>query len=182
MGFNKYKKASSAKSDIRTILISFLIAAMFFTALTPVAFAAQSGQVTITFDPSGTVDLDIDPDTLNFGAITIGGAETHVSPITIFNNGTATMDTWATGSNATNLVLNFSGVAPTGERFSMAAVNGTCDLCSGSSVIDVGGIQLHNDTTVSGSNTFYVEVALSGTATDHGAQTAHINLTAYVST
>ena len=168
-----YKTSKLFCEDIKKVVISIFISLIMIIALTPAALAGSTDQVTITFDPSGSINIDVSPNALSFGAIIIGGSETHASSLTVYNNGTSDMDTYVTAGNSTNMVCDNDG-SPIANRFSIQAVNGTCDLCDG--YMTYGGVQLDSAIANSGGNEdLDVEIEIGAGTTDHGAQTTYLN-------
>ncbi len=107
MGYLKEKKSGSCKKPTskrkvsKKIVLTFLVSAMVITATTPLVMAAIEDNVHITFDPDGSIDIDVSPASYDFGSAVAGiWTNSSGSYFTLYNNGTVPMDTQIK-SNAT---------------------------------------------------------------------------------
>ena len=66
---------------------------MICIALSPVIMAATEDQITVTFDPDGQIDIDVSPETLAFGSVQADNSEESTQTLTLYNNGTLSMQT-----------------------------------------------------------------------------------------
>jgi len=100
MGCKMKKKLNFYSNKFKKIVLICLISAMWIAPLVPVVLADETS-ISITFDPDGSVDIDVTPKSYDFGAVLAGTWEnTSGSEFTLFNNGTIAMDTQIK-SNAT---------------------------------------------------------------------------------
>ncbi|MCX6665862.1 MAG: hypothetical protein NT038_07395 [Euryarchaeota archaeon] len=98
--------------DTKNILMVFLVMSMWISTLTPLVLADETS-ISITFDPNGTVDIDVTPRSSAFGAILIGSwVNTTGSTFTLYNNGTVAMNTQIKSNattDSTQLTLDTNG-------------------------------------------------------------------------
>ena len=111
--------------DKKKILLVGLISAMLISALTPIVMAATEEGITITFDPSGNIDIDVSPNASDLG--TAGANDwtnTTGGTFTLFNNGSTSMDT-EIKTNATtdssDMELDDDGIAIPADNYSLYA-------------------------------------------------------------
>ena len=107
------KKPTSKRRVSKKIVLTFLVSAMVITATTPLVMAATEDNVHITFDPDGSIDIDVSPASYAFGSAVAGiWTNSSGSYFTLYNNGTVPMDTQIK-SNATTdettMTLNTAG-------------------------------------------------------------------------
>lgn len=96
----------------KKIVLICLISAMWITTLTPIVLADETS-ISITFDPDGSVDIDVTPKSYAFGVIQAGDwKNTTGSTFTIYNNGTIAMDTQIksnASTDSTQMTLDIDG-------------------------------------------------------------------------
>ena len=96
---------------------------MVIAGFTPVVWAATEDSVIITFDPEGTIDIDVSYSSYNYSSVfaqawknTTGGY------FTLYNNGTVPMDTRIktnATTDQTDMSLNASGTPPTTDEYAI---------------------------------------------------------------
>ena len=148
--------------------------AIFFS---PVSFAADD-TIHITFDPSGSVSLDVAPYYLNFSTVSASGSEESSTTFTLYNNGSIAMST-ACDTNTTtdtgNLTLDSNG-SPAEDNFSLQFTTAP-NLDGNTAYISSSGMTLDNSLAGSGSETFKITIHLGSISTDFSWQTTTINFT-----
>lgn len=95
--------------NMKKILFIGITAAMIITAITPIALAATSDTITVTFDTTGTIDIDVAPESWDAGSLAAqaghdsaySGDNSH----TVWNNGSVSADLQIQGTDTSNLVL-----------------------------------------------------------------------------
>jgi hypothetical protein len=96
MGCRKERYNLSYGSDIKKILFAWLVSLLWLSMLTPVVLA-DTTDIHVTFNPEGTVDIDVSPKTYDFGSVFAGGYNNSSGMgalyFTLYNNGSVTMDT-----------------------------------------------------------------------------------------
>jgi hypothetical protein len=93
MGCRKERYNLSYGSDTKKILFAWLVSLLWLSVLTPIVVADETS-ISVTFNPEGTIDIDVSPKTYNFTTIQAGAwKNTTGSYFTIYNNGTVPMDT-----------------------------------------------------------------------------------------
>jgi hypothetical protein len=157
----------------------FMIAAMLITAITPVVLGAHQDYITVTFNPSGDIDIDVNLSTANFSAVTFsssgnwpteGGTDTSY---TLYNNGTVAADVYIF-SNATtdssDMTLENTG-SPGADEY--------CLNVTGSNATQITNTNASwiNSLAGSGTITFGINLELGTGSSDFGWQTTRINVT-----
>ncbi len=165
------------KEKTKEIIIAFLIVTIFLsTFMLPISIAADD-TIHVTFDPTGSVSLDVSPQTLNFSTVTANGNEESGTTFTLYNNGTIAMQTDC-DTNATtdegDLTLDADG-SPTEDTYSLRFTSTTMD--GDDAYITDAGVTLDNSLSASGSDTFKITIYLGPISTDHGWQTTTVNFT-----
>ena len=111
--------------DKKKILLVGLISAMLVSALTPIVMAATEEGITITFDPSGNIDIDVSPNSYDFGAASANSwTNSSGSTFTLYNNGSTSMDTQIktnASTNSGNMTLDPDGTAISADNYSLYA-------------------------------------------------------------
>lgn len=109
--------------NMKKILLAGLISAMLVSALTSIAMAATEEGITITFDPTGTIDIDVSPNSYAFGAATANTwTNSTGSEFTLYNNGSTSMDTQIKANattNSGNMTLDPDGVSIAMDNYSL---------------------------------------------------------------
>jgi hypothetical protein len=113
MGYNK------KTVKIYSVLITLIILSSFMQ----IVWAATEDTVIITFDPDGSIDIDINLATYNFSSA-VAGTWTNSTggAFTIYNNGTVPMDTQIRSNASTDegdMDLNESGIAPRSDEYAI---------------------------------------------------------------
>ena len=119
MGHLKEKKGGSCKKPTskrrvsKKIVLTFLVSAMVIASTTPLVMAAIEDNVHITFDPDGSIDIDVSPASYDFGSAVAGiWTNSSASYFTLYNNGTVPMDTQIksnVSTDETTMTLNTAG-------------------------------------------------------------------------
>jgi len=112
-----------ANMDKKKIILVGLISAMLVSALTPIVMAVTEEGITITFDPSGNIDIDVSPNSYDFGT---AGANDWTnstgSAFTLYNNGSTSMDTQIKTNATTDsgeMTLDPDGTAIPADNYSL---------------------------------------------------------------
>ena len=167
-----------------------LIIVSFFVTLVVIAVGPQTGMgatkevINVSFDPTGTIDLDVKPETINYSTVENGTTEDSPS-LTLYNNGTIGMDTDINTSATTDpdgsgdLTLDENG-QPGEDYFSLKVVDTTFD--GNDNWITAAGVELDNSLAGSTSGTFEVQITQGPISVDHGWQTIDVKLTGTAST
>lgn len=161
-----------------------IVVAMLITSITPIVFAGPQ-EIAVSFDPSGTVDLDVSPLTANFSTATFesytdtqeegSGATDHY---TCWNNGTIGADVYIFSNTTTDggsMTLDAAGWPP--------ALNEYVLNVTGSEAIripNVNGTIWEDNLAADASITFGFNLALGPGSQDWGWQYTQINITAVV--
>jgi len=170
------------KMEMRKIFLIELIAVMLIMAITSPTIVevgkAANDIVTVTFNPSGNLTIEISKATWNAGSLYIDqSANTTTYNYTAYNNGTVV---WAnlyivaaTGQDMT-LVASFTGSS---DEFMMFA-NGTgTDLTTWTEIHT--NQTLETAVAISGTETFGLKITMDSVFTsDWGSQTSEVTLTA----
>ena len=189
MGCDKVNKIGflGKKRQVNNKILILLIGAMLVTAITPVVLAASQANIAVTFDPTGTIDLDVSPDDASFGSVvfesannwpTEGGA---VDSYTLYNNGTVAADVYIfsnTTTDSAQMTLDDDGASIPIDGYSLD-VTGTSSqqiTHTNASWID----NLAADAT--GVVTFGLNLNLGSGSQDWTSQTTRINITGTINT
>lgn len=169
------------KKDIRKDL--FLISTILmlvFAIITPSMSMAADDTINVTFDPSGSVSLDVSPQELNFSTVNADSNEESGTTFTIWNNGTIAMKTECEANTTTdeeNLSCDGDGT-PGYDNFSLRFTSTTMDgddaYISNSSS---SRTTLDNSLGASASDTFKISIYLGYLNDDYGWQTTTVNFT-----
>ncbi len=169
--------------EIKKIYVLITVA-ILITAITPVVLGASEDYITVTFNPSGDIDLDVTPDTANFSTVvfssstnwpTEGGTDTSY---TLYNNGTVTADIFIFSNTTTDngdLTLENTG-SPGLDQF--------CLNVTGSNAQQITNTNTSwtNDLVGGGGTlTFGINLELGVGSSDFGWQTTRINITGILS-
>ena len=187
MGCNKVNKLSflGTKRQVNNKILILLIGAMLVTAITPVVLAASQANIAVTFDPTGTIDLDVSPDDASFGSVvfesannwpTEGGA---VDSYTLYNNGTVAADVYIFSNTTTDsgqMSLDIDGAGIPVDGYSLDVVGS-----------EAKQIAIVNDSWIdalaaSATVTFGLNLDLGSGSQDWTSQTTRINITGTINT
>jgi len=171
----------------RFFLIS-LIVMLVITAITPpqIILAAPNTleEIQITFNPSGSVDMNITPTVYDYSTVAM---ETSVASgsFTIWNNGTIPMKLSAQ-TNVTTDELDMecdgdgNGGSPPGQDFFSLQFTGAATWASSNLayIVNSSTIELDNTFPSKGQETFTVTIWVGNCSADHPSQTTQINFTA----
>jgi len=172
-----FKKAGQIKNK----LAISLIVAMLIAAISPIVFA-DADPITVTFDPTGVVAIDVWPETASFGSVVFSTADNWPteggtdSSYTVYNNGTVGADVYIYSNTTTDsdeLTLDIDGAGIPVDGYSLDAV-GTVKQIS-----NVNASWIDN-MVADGSETFGLNLDMGGGSQDWAAQTTRINITATI--
>ena len=104
-------------------ILGILVVIMILAAFTPLVWAKSEDTVVITFDPDGSIDIDVNLSSWNFSIIYPGDWENSTgAAFTLYNNGSVPMTTEINTTAKTqegNMFLNESGVAPGTDQYAI---------------------------------------------------------------
>lgn len=163
--------------EIRKIYV-LIVVTMMLAALAPLVFGASTDNVIITFDPEVDIDINVDSVSYNYSAFATvyANAWTNTSGgfFTLWNNGTAAMDTQIRSNDTTdegNMIFNFSGVAPVQDQYAFYVE----DLSFPNYINNTYGDVFDNALAASGSKTFDICLLIGTTlSANHSWQTTTI--------
>ncbi|UCF12613.1 MAG: hypothetical protein JSW06_11375 [Thermoplasmatales archaeon] len=177
------KKGWDRNMEIKKIYVLIIVAIMI-TAMTPVVLGVHQDYITVTFNPSGDIDLDVTPATANFSTVVFsseinwpieGGTDTSY---TLYNNGTVAADVFIFSNTTTDtkeLTLENTG-NPTIDQF--------CLNVTGSNAQQITNTNTSwtNDLVGGGGTlTFGINLELGSGSSDFGWQKTRINITGVIS-
>jgi hypothetical protein len=164
----------------KLLLCSFIFVMLVIAATTPVVIGADKN-ILVTFNPEGSVTLDVWPLTLAFGNINANTVTNSSSSFTLYNNGTTRMETKCetnTSTDSSDMICDADGAGLDPDDFSLRFTH--CDNFEGNmSYISTTALAttLNNSLDASGSDTFKIEITLVDITADHAAQTTMVNFT-----
>jgi len=169
----------------KLIIVSFFVTLVVVAVGPQTIMGATKEVINVSFDPTGTIDLDVSPGVVNYSTVENGTNEDSVS-LTLYNNGTIGMDTDINTSATTDpdgtgdLTLDPDG-QPGEDLFSLKVVDTTFD--GNDNWITAGGVELDNNLAgAGGSGTFEIQITMGPISVDHGWQTIDVKLTGTAST
>jgi len=131
MGCKMKREYKFWSNNSKKILLAVLISMMWISTLAPMVLAINT-KINCTFDPNGSVSLDVWPRNCAFGVVFPGATNSKKSPTqhTIWNNGsismTVTFQTNATADSAG--MTNYEGAGPvTSNQFALNTTGLTAD-------------------------------------------------------
>lgn len=187
MGCDKLNKINflGKGRQINNKIIILLIGVMLVTAITPVVLAASQANIAVTFDPTGTIDLDVSPDDASFGSVvfestnnypTEGGLDTSY---TLYNNGTVAADVYIFSNTTTDsgqMTLDDDGAAIPVDGYSLDVTGSDAQYITHSNTSWVNAL------AASGTVTFGLNLDLGSGSQDWTSQTTRINITGTINT
>jgi hypothetical protein len=160
-----------------------ILAAFLITAITPVALGAHQDYITVTFNPTGNIDIDVNLSTANFSSVafsssgnwpTEGGTDTSY---TLYNNGTLSANVYIF-SNATtdtgDMTLENTG-SPGLDEFCLNVTGSNAQQITNTNASWINGLAGGGGTV-----TFGINLELGTGSSDFGWQTTRINVTGVV--
>jgi hypothetical protein len=94
-------------------LYIYFVIAILVAASTPIVMAATEDSVKVTFDPDGSIDIDVTPTSYSFGSSQANAwTNSSASYFTLYNNGSVAMDTQIrtnATTEETDMTLNITG-------------------------------------------------------------------------
>ncbi len=135
--------------------------------------------LSITFDPSGSVDGNVSPEAYDFGAVTLSGSEETLIDFTLYNNGTIAMDSTGQQNQSTDEGdMDCAGGGGPGEDEYSIRITDAAGIDGDTNYInDVGTTVLDNSLASLGSETFKLTIYLGSASSDHPQQTTQVNWT-----
>ena len=178
-----YRKAGKIKKTLGI----FIVTTMLIAAITPLVYAANehSDDITVTFDPSGNIELDISPETANFSAVTFetsvnwpteGGTDTSY---TLYNNGSVAADVFIKGNHSTDsgdMDLQGTPGSITTDEYCLNFTGSNAQQITSTNTSWTESFDA--DTTI----TFGINLQLDDGSSDFGWQTTTINITGIINT
>lgn len=179
MGCGKMNKSNFNKksNQIKKTLIIPLVVAILIAVSTPMVFADF---VTVTFDPTGSVDIDVNLTTANFTDVlfnstdnypTEGGLDTSY---TVYNNGTLAAEVFIFSNLTTdtgNMTLDNAG-SPGLDEYSLDITGSNTTQITGSNATWLTSLAADG-----GAVTFGINLDLGYGSSDFDWQTTRINVT-----
>ncbi len=174
-----FKKAGQIKNK----LAISLVVAMLIAAISPIVFA-DADPITVTFNPTGTVAIDVYNETATFGSVVFSSANNWPTEgsqddtsYTVYNNGTIGADVYIFSNTTTDsdqMTLDIDGNDIPVDGYSLDIV--------GSNAKQITNV---NDTWIdnlaaSDTVTFGINLDLGAGSQDWTSQTTRINITATV--
>ena len=160
--------------NMKKILLAGLISAMLVSALTSIAMAATEEGITITFDPSGNIDIDVGPNSYDFGTANANSwTNSTGSTFTLYNNGTTSMDTQIktnTTTNSGNMTLDPDGVSIAMDNYSL----NTTGLDTDAWITSSYGADVDSALAALGSTSFDLCLKLADISQDWGLETTTV--------
>jgi hypothetical protein len=165
----------------KILMIGLVIAMTIFATFAPISItvlAADSDDITITFNPAGNVSIDVSPGYYNFSTIYASSSKlTTTSYFTIWNNGTINnMDTDATISTKPANFNIDADSPPTGnDKYALLALQGSI---SSAPWFDEAPtyVNLDSDIDMGGSDTFGLRLYISNVTSNFTWQTMVVTL------
>jgi len=158
----------------------FLILLIVLTFTLPMVLGATSDSIYVTFDPTGTIDIDLAPAGADIGSVTADSSKgTATDEFTLYNNGSVGADTQIEANATTDsgeLTLDPDG-SPETNYFSLE-VTGTAP----NQYITADPVNWQQDLAPGDSVTFGIKVYLGQISADYGQQKVTINVTGSIST
>jgi len=174
MGCKKKNKLSSS-NNIKKIVLAVLVSMMWIACFTPIVFSDED-TVTISFDPTGAVNVEVYPITMNFSTVAAGHWETgSVNYLTIRNNGSIRIDTQVKVCHTKNLIVDSDGT-PATDYFSLY----TSGLSNDAYVPYAYGAYQSQDLNPGTPDTFTLNIGLGNISANHSWQNAYVNFSAEV--
>ncbi|UCD14081.1 MAG: hypothetical protein JSW60_01310 [Thermoplasmatales archaeon] len=161
-----------------------LVSVMFITAITPVVLAATNDKITVTFDPQGSIDLDVWPETANFSTVTFSTEQNWPqegatdTTYTLYNNGTVAADVYIFANTTTDsgdMTLNNTG-SPSQDEYCLNVTGSNAQQITNTNTSWVNSLAGGGGTV-----TFGVNLELGSGSTDFGWQKTRINITGALS-
>jgi len=157
-----------------------MIATMLITVVTPVVLGAHQDYITVTFNPTGTIEIDVNLSTANFSSVlfsssgnwpTEGGTDTSY---TLYNNGSLAANVYIF-SNATtdtsDMTLENTG-SPGADEYCLNVTGSNVQQITNTNASWVNGLAGGGGTV-----TFGINLELGSGSTDFSWQTTRINVT-----
>jgi hypothetical protein len=164
MGCKMKKKYTFWNKNSKKIVLAVLISMIWITTLTPMVLAVNT-KISVTFDPNGTVILDVRPYTWAAGVVLAGQAKlSGAADFTVWNNGTVTMTIYLqTNDTADSAGMDYVAGAPGANQFAL----NTTGFTTSNTWIPVGAYSqaYHNLAGGSTSKTFGLRVQIGATLT-----------------
>jgi hypothetical protein len=177
-------KMGCNKEKIKKLLLSSFVTILIFLAIATPVVIGENSTINVTFDPQGSVTLDVTPATLNFSTVDANGNEESSSAFTLYNNGTISMNTTADTNSTTDtkeLTLDEDG-SPIEDYFSLQFTDCASFEGDDAYITDAGMTLNKTLTPATQSGTFKVTIHLGDISANHSWQATTINFTGAPST
>ena len=167
--------------EIKKILsIGLILIMLAFASLAPASInvmAATTDTISITFDPSGNISIEVAPSTYDFGSFwSYSNESTTSSYFTIWNNGTVdnmVTDIRITGSPA-DFTVDPDSPPVTDDYYALKVLQGS--VSANPWVTEAGYTEIDSDIDRSGSDNFGLTLYISNITADHAEQTITVTL------
>ena len=169
-----------SRDKIEKLLLAGIVVMLVLAVATPQITMAADDTILVTFDPSGSVSLDVAPEFLNFSTVTANSNEESGTTFTIWNNGTIAMKTDCETNYSTDEGdLDCYGDGTPGYnnfslRFTSTTMDGNNAYISNTSA---SRTNLDLSLLATGSETFKISIYLGYLYDDYGWQTTLVNFT-----
>jgi hypothetical protein len=161
------KKYTFLNNNSKKILLAVFISMIWITTLTPMVLAINT-KISVTFDPDGSVTIDVWPNSWAAGVVMAGENKTSgAADFTVWNNGTSAMDiqlqTNATSDAPGSMTYNPAAL-PGADEFSL---NTTGFTSSAGNYIPINAYTIDYHTINGGgtSKTFGLRITIGSTLT-----------------
>ena len=166
---------------IKKTLIIPLIFVVIVAVATPMTFADH---VTVTFNPSGTVDIDVNQSSANFSTVTFGSRNNRPTDLdtdtsfTVYNNGTAAAQVFIFSNASTDsgdMSLNSGGGGPANDEYNINVTGSDAQVITSSSTSWIDPLAAGG-----GAVTFGLILDVGTGSSNFDWQTTRINVTGVV--
>ena len=161
------KKYTFLNNNSKKIVLAVLISMMWITTLTPMVLAVNT-KISVTFDPNGTVTLDVWPNSWAVGVIMAGtNYASAAAAFTVWDNGTISMYVQLQTNSTSDPVgsgMTYTAGAPGSNAFAL----NTTGFTTTNTYIPVGSWTTYHtlDATAGvDSKTFGLKITIGGTLT-----------------
>ena len=169
------------KKKMGKLLVTILIITLVITAIISPGIMALEDTITVTFNPTGGVTLDVAPEVFNFSTVTSNANEETADSFILYNNGTMDMQTTCnTNSSTLNLTLDADGT-PASDNFSLRFTSATNFEGDDAYIPTASSVTLNNSLAPDASDSFKITIYLGVITVDHPWQNTTVNFTGVVS-
>lgn len=169
------------KKKMGKLLATIFIVTLVITAIISPVIIAVEDTIIVTFNPTGSVTLDVAPELFDFDTVASNGNEESANSFTLYNNGTMNMQTTCdTNSSTLNLTLDADGT-PGEDYFSLQFTSASNFEGNNAYITTASSMTLNNTLAPSGSDTFKLTIHLGVISVDHPEQNTTVNFTGVIS-